>query len=553
MNSLNFIILGLALFLLGCNTTSKNTEEKKPKKTAPFYWESANLYFLLVDRFNNGDTSNDINYERNKETAILRGFDGGDIKGITQKINEGYFTNLGINAIWMTPIVEQVHGLVDEGTGATYGYHGYWTKDWTALDPNFGTKEDLKILVETAHKKGIRIVLDAVINHTGPVTKKDAAWPKDWIMQNPVCEHTNYETSTSCTLVKNLPDIITSSNENVDLPPFLIEKWKKEGRYEKEIQELDAFFARTGHPRAPRFYIMKWLTDYITDFGIDGYRCDTVKHTEAYVWKEFKEECNYAFAEWKKNNAEKVLDNTPFYMVGEVYNYFASPERSFDYGDKKVDFYNYGFNSLINFDIRGSQKVSYEGLFSKYSNLLQTSYKDLGILNYVTSHDDGYPFDKTREKPFEAANRLLLTNGTAQVYYGDEVARNLLIEGTIGDATLRSNMDWKTTHTPKTKEILSHWQKLGIFRKNHPAVGAGIHQKISDNPYVFSRVFNDDSYEDKVVIALDLPLGKKNISVKNIFKNGTQLIDVYSGKETLVENQKITIDTSFDIVLLEQK
>ncbi len=553
MNSLNFIILGLALFLLGCNTTSKNTEEKKPKKTAPFYWESANLYFLLVDRFNNGDTSNDINYERNKETAILRGFDGGDIKGITQKINEGYFTNLGINAIWMTPIVEQVHGLVDEGTGATYGYHGYWTKDWTALDPNFGTKEDLKILVETAHKKGIRIVLDAVINHTGPVTKKDAAWPKDWIMQNPVCEHTNYETSTSCTLVKNLPDIITSSNENVDLPPFLIEKWKKEGRYEKEIQELDAFFARTGHPRAPRFYIMKWLTDYITDFGIDGYRCDTVKHTEAYVWKEFKEECNYAFAEWKKNNAEKVLDNTPFYMVGEVYNYFASPERSFDYGDKKVDFYNYGFNSLINFDIRGSQKVSYEGLFSKYSNLLQTSYKDLGILNYVTSHDDGYPFDKTREKPFEAANRLLLTNGTAQVYYGDEVARNLLIEGTIGDATLRSNMDWKTTHTPKTKEILSHWQKLGIFRKNHPAVGAGIHQKISDNPYVFSRVFNDDSYEDKVVIALDVPVGKKIISVKNIFKNGTQLIDVYSGKGTLVENQKITIDTKFDIVLLEQK
>ncbi len=553
MNSLNFIILGLALFLLSCNTTSKNTEEKKPKKTAPFYWESANLYFLLVDRFNNGDTSNDINYERNKETAILRGFDGGDIKGITQKINEGYFTNLGINAIWMTPIVEQVHGLVDEGTGATYGYHGYWTKDWTALDPNFGTKEDLKILVETAHKKGIRIVLDAVINHTGPVTKKDAAWPKDWIMQSPVCEHTNYETSTSCTLVKNLPDIITSSNENVDLPPFLIEKWKKEGRYEEEIQELDAFFTRTGHPRAPRFYIMKWLTDYITDFGIDGYRCDTVKHTEAYVWKEFKEECNYAFAEWKKSNAEKVLDSTPFYMVGEVYNYFASLERSFDYGDKKVDFYNYGFNSLINFDIRGSQKVSYEGLFSKYSNLLQTSYKDLGILNYVTSHDDGYPFDKTREKPFEAANRLLLTNGTAQVYYGDEVARNLLIEGTIGDATLRSNMDWKTMHTPKTKKILSHWQKIGIFRKNHPAVGAGIHQKISDNPYVFSRVFNVDSYEDKVVIALDVPIGKKNISVGDIFKNGTQLIDVYSGKETLVENKKITIDTRFDIVLLEQK
>ncbi len=64
-----------------------------------FNWNTANLYFLLVDRFNNGDTSNDVNYNRTKKTAKLRGFEGGDIKGITQKIKEGYFTKLGINAI----------------------------------------------------------------------------------------------------------------------------------------------------------------------------------------------------------------------------------------------------------------------------------------------------------------------------------------------------------------------------------------------------------------------------------------------------------------------
>lgn len=553
MNYLKLILLGTICLLFSCGTPKSADKKVAAQPSTTFYWEAANLYFLLVDRFHNGDPTNDINYNRTEETAVLRGFEGGDIKGITQKINEGYFTNLGINAIWLTPIVEQVHGLVDEGTGATYGYHGYWTKDWTALDPNFGTKEDLRILVETAHKKEIRIVLDAVINHTGPVTSQDKAWPSDWVIQNPACEHTNYATSTSCTLVKNLPDIITSSNEEVALPPFLITKWKAEGRYEQEVEELEAFFKRTGYPKAPRFYIMKWLTDYIHDFGIDGYRCDTVKHTEAYVWKEFKNECDYAFNEWKKNNPKKVLDDTPFYMVGEVYNYFISPERNFDYGDKKVDFYDFGFNSLINFDLRGSQNISYDSLFTKYSNLLQNNYKNLGVLNYVTSHDDGYPYDKKREKTFESANKLLLTNGTSQVYYGDEIARNLIIEGTVGDATLRSNMNWKTILNPETQKIQMHWQKLGVFRRKHPSVGAGLHSKISENPYVFSRVFNTEKYTDKVVIGLELPQGEKTISVGSTFKDGTTLIDAYSGKSIIVNNNQVVLNSDFETVLLEEK
>ena len=255
----------------------------------PFVWESANLYFLLTDRFNNGDKSNDISYNRNKETAVLRGFEGGDLKGITQKIEENYFTNLGVNAIWMSPIVEQIHGSTDEGTGNTYGFHGYWTKDWTNIDANLGTKEDLKNLVEAAHKKGIRILLDAVINHTGPVTDQDPVWPNDWVRTQPQCTYDNFENTATCTLVKNLPDVKTESNKDVELPPHLIAKWKAEGRYEQELAELDAFFKKTGHPRAPRFYIMKWLSDYITDFGIDGYRVDTVKHAETYVWQEFKD------------------------------------------------------------------------------------------------------------------------------------------------------------------------------------------------------------------------------------------------------------------------
>jgi alpha-amylase len=115
-------IFGLFLFLSCQEKSESKTIEKS--ETKEFVWEGANVYFLLTDRFNNGDTSNDVNFDRTLETGELRGFEGGDIKGITQKIKEGYFTDLGINAIWMTPVVEQIHGGTDEGTGMSYGYHG---------------------------------------------------------------------------------------------------------------------------------------------------------------------------------------------------------------------------------------------------------------------------------------------------------------------------------------------------------------------------------------------------------------------------------------------
>jgi alpha-amylase len=161
------LTLSASILLLGCNCTKEAVKTEPTSAQTPFVWESANVYFLLIDRFQNGNLENDKIINRDKPTGKLRGFEGGDIRGVIQKLEEGYFTNLGINAIWMTPVVEQIHGSVDEGTGNTYGFHGYWTKDWTAVDPSYGTREDLKELVEKAHAKGIRIMLDAVINQIG--------------------------------------------------------------------------------------------------------------------------------------------------------------------------------------------------------------------------------------------------------------------------------------------------------------------------------------------------------------------------------------------------
>ena len=124
MKNLILTITLVSLLISSCSSTKeiKNT----PTKT-PFVWEGANVYFLMTDRFLNGNPNNDNIIKRDKPTAKLRGFEGGDIRGVIQKLEEGYFSDLGINVIWMTPVVEQIHGSVDEGTGNTYGFHGYWT------------------------------------------------------------------------------------------------------------------------------------------------------------------------------------------------------------------------------------------------------------------------------------------------------------------------------------------------------------------------------------------------------------------------------------------
>lgn len=556
----NWLFLGLILLIIASCKEKSNTvvadtstviDSASVEKT-PFLWEGANVYFLLTDRFNNGNPENDVNFDRTNPSAVLRGFLGGDIQGITQKINEGYFTDLGVNAIWFTPVVEQVHGDVDEGTGNTYGYHGYWTKDWTALDPNFGTKEELEDLVKAAHSRNIRVLLDAVVNHTGPVTEIDPVWPEEWVRTSPTCEFTTYKNTTACTLVDNLPDIYTESDEAVELPDALLAKWKEEGRLSNELDELQVFFDRTGYPRAPRFYIIKWLTDYVKDLGIDGFRVDTVKHADEHTWAELYKEASLAFESWKQKHPNDILDDTPFYMVGEVYNYSISGGRDFDFGDKKVDFFDHGFQSLINFDLKTDAAKNYETIFRKYNSLLNTKLKGKGVMNYLTSHDDGAPYDPKRENTYRAANVLLLTQGTSQIYYGDETSRDLIIEGTEGDATLRSFMNWAELDSlSEIKALHEHYQKLGQFRRDHPAVGAGKHKRLAKKPYVFSRTYMEGDFRDKVAIGLNLPKGKKSLWVQGFFGDGTTLYDAYSETTVVVEKGKVALDNEYDIALLE--
>lgn len=542
----------ISLTIVSCKKQPEEIAVATTEKETPFFWEASNMYFLLTDRFNNGDTSNDVHFDRTQETAVLRGFEGGDLKGITQKLNDGYFSDLGINAIWFTPVIEQVHGAVDEGTGVTYGYHGYWALDWTSLDPNFGTREELQELIDAAHARNIRVVMDVVLNHTGPVTEEDPFWGDAWARENPNCAFTTYENTTACSLVENLPDIRTESEKEVALPDHIIQKWKEEGRYEEELKELEDYFASNNLKKTPRNYIIKWLTDYIRDFGVDAFRVDTTKHVDEESWVVLRAQADKAFETFKTENKDKVLDETDFFMFGEVYNYSINSGRNFDFGDRVVDYYANGFDNLINFQFKYDAQNGYEELFSKYATVKDSLFKGKSFVNYATSHDDGQPFDKDRIKNKEMATKLLLTTGISQVYYGDETARDLTIEGTQGDATLRSFMNWDDLEKSETAALLEHWQKLGQFRRDHPSIGAGQHLQLSATPYIFSRDFKKNDYQDHVIIGLDLPIGKKEIVLDPAFAKAETLRDAYSGKTVEVVNGKVVLNSEFDVVLLEK-
>jgi alpha-amylase len=559
MNRINHciqcIFSGLLLLLLttGCQQTTKKEQQdniKSQLKTeVPFYWENANVYFLLIDRFHNGDSTNDYSFDRKKDGATLRNFEGGDIRGIIKKLDEGYFDNLGITALWFTPPIEQIKSFTDEGTGKTYAYHGYWGRDWTSIDPNFGTMNDLEELIGKAHEKGIRILMDVVINHTGPVTAIDTQWPDSWVRTSPKCEYTNYENTVRCTLVENLPDVLTESNNEVELPPFLIQKWKMEGRYEKEVEELDEFFERTGYPKAPRYFFIKWLCDYILAFGVDGFRIDTAKHTDPELWKELFKEALKALAKWKAENPKEALDDLPFFMVGEVYNYELKHGRAFPMGEGvTVDFFENGFKSLINFSFKVDAERAIDSVYAAYDKRLNSDeLRGKSIMNYLSSHDDGSPFDKERQKTFETATKLLLAPGATQIYYGDEIARPLVVPNAVGDANLRSMMDWDQLNDEN--KLLKHWQKLGQFRKTHPAVGMGRHERIKESPYTFKRTYAGDDFVDEVIVVME---EVSEIDLSGIAENNSVWMDEYSGKTGTVTNGRLFFTEPQPIRLLSK-
>lgn len=512
------------------------------------------VYFVITDRFANGDPTNDGAYGRQREPGNDAGtFHGGDLRGLKQKLDEGWFRQLGVNAIWITAPYEQIHGWTQGGQASFkhYGYHGYYALDYTRLDQAMGTPDDLRALVDAAHAQGIRILFDVVMNHPGYLDLQTARellpevlwpgseqatlknyhsffdynsfefgkwWGRDWVRAG-LPGYTDPGRDDLTSQLAHLPDFRTENPQPVKLPEFLRRK------------------ADTGAVDLPntsvRGYLVRWLTDWVREYGIDGFRADTVKHVEPEAWAELKREATKALADWKARHPQRKIDDAPFWMVGEYWG--QGPSRS--------PLHDSGFDALLDFDFqqRAAQYTRPEALFARYA-ATYAGRPGFSNLAYLSSHDTTL-FDRARLH--EAATALMLAPGGVQIFYGDETARppGEAPRGDEQQAT-RSDMNWGSADAA----LLAHWRKLGSFRQRHVALARGRHAQLQAAPYAFSRV--DAASGDAVVVAMDVSAAGP-VNVAGVFAEGERLVDAYSGQAHVVQGGQVQLQPQ-RLVLLER-
>ena len=511
------------------------------------------VYFAVTDRFANGNPGNDHSYGRqaDPEGGDIGSFHGGDIAGITEKLKAGYFKELGINALWITAPYEQIHGWVVGGKQQFrhYAYHGYWALDYTTMDANMGTREELREMINTAHAQSIRVLFDVVLNHPGYADLRTLAeyrvpvlwpghekaklrdyhsfvdynnfdfkqwWGPDWVRAGLPGYREGGDNDFTMQLAY-LPDFRTESTQAVGLPPILQRKTDTRA------------VALPG--TTVRGYLVHWLADWVREFGVDGFRADTVKHVEPATWLALRAAATDALKDWKLRHPEQKIDDAPFWMTGESWGH--GPERS--------SWHDAGFDSMINFDFQhlaGGDWKSIDGVYRQYAGLLEKGPR-YDMLSYISSHDTSlFP----REQLKHGLSALLLAPGGVQLFYGDESAR---LPGTapLGDEqqATRSSMNWASLDNA----MLAHARKLGQFRLHHVALARGEHRLISETPYAFARVTG----ADKVIVAPDAQ-GAITLKVHGVFTDGATVRDAYSNQTTTVSNGAVTVNAN-GIVLLE--
>ena len=537
-----------------------------PLSAAPqcddFEWQNATVYFVITDRFANGDTDNDVNYGRindyGSERLNAATFHGGDFKGMTQKAREGYFTDLGIDVVWMTDVYEQIHGWMS-GSGAVndfphYGYHGYYPLDYTQIDKNYGTVEEFRQLVDVLHSQGIRVMLGANLNDPGYPTLLDAtqfgfaqtglteakaaqhirSWSFDkffdnranwtgwygrgWIrMPDEGWDETNPLEAT----LFGMPDFKDESNEPVKIPDFLLRKWKKEGKKNDAWVNPSAAKLRKCRDWSPMQYLIAWIASWVEEFGIDGFRCDIVENVHLYRWKELSDACNVALDRWRAAHPDDPASrwNDRFYMTGDF------DCASIDY---KPDYARAGFSSMVNF------------YFPKHGDLDSIVYTWQAYADSVAAHTDWHPFsylnnsyhrDTDMGNIIDCATSFLLSPGVAQVFYGDETGRTLSDArlNVDSDQAFRSDMNWESVDSL----TLRHYRKLGTIRRSNPMIASGKQYTIDCHTCLRSNG------KDKIIIRV-LPVEGQPISVGSAFADGTIVQELYTGLKATVENGKVT-------------
>lgn len=471
-------------------TTSVQVEvaARNKKNADDFDWDESVIYFMVTDRFFDGNESNNTAsgaQTYGKDNAGL--YHGGDFAGITQKLD--YLEDLGINTIWITPIVENIPGVKVTDTGKedvpyNAAYHGYWASDFTKLNPTLGTEEEFQTLIDQAHSRGIRIMVDIVVNHAG------------------------YDTDFG-NMIRSGDDIVSGSDQK------------------DSLSNLPDF--RTEDP-AVSAQLVKWQTQWVKDFGIDYFRVDTVKHVENDTWAELK-------------NALTEVDSD-FKMIGEYAGGgYASNGNTLGTGEMDSDL-DFDFNDQAANFVKGNIS-SVENFLASRNSVLNNTYM---TGQFLGSHDEdgfkkklldgGMAEDAATAASMVAASLQITAKGQPVIYYGEEIGLTGL--NNYPYQTNRYDFDW--TMVNSDNKTYQHYKKMLSIRNAYTDVFARGDRKTilasDENGYdIVSRSYKGT----KLYVGLNIKDVAQTVEIPVSENNGTVLKDLYSGKTYTVSNGKIKV------------
>lgn len=481
--------------------TDRVKENKKD-----FDWDEAVVYFMMTDRFFDGNESNNTASGADTYGDNPGLYHGGDFAGVTTKLD--YLQNLGVNTIWITPIVENIKGVAvtDEGSkDVPYNaaYHGYWASDFTKLNPTLGTTEEFETMISEAHKRGMRIMVDIVVNHAGYGTESTFA---DMLRDKSVSE------GDIKSWQSGLPDFAT---ENADVRAKLVE----------------------------------WQTAWMKDYGVDYFRVDTVKHVDSTTWAALK------------NSTTEV--NPAFKMIGEYYGAgYASNGSTLGSGQMDADL-DFDFNDQATSFVSGNIS-SVEKFLSARNSALNNTYM---TGQFLSSHDEEgfkaalmngkkYTEDEATSAALVAATLQLTAKGIPVIYYGEEVGLSGL--NNYPYQTNRYDMDFSLA--TEDNVTYQHYKNLlsirnaytDVFTRGSRNVVASSDEEGYD---VVSRSYGGTT----LYVGMNIKDAAKEVKVPVNANAGDTVKNLYDGKTYTVSSDKtvtVSIPAAKDggtIILAEVK
>ncbi|MGP9708448.1 pullulanase-type alpha-1,6-glucosidase [Brachybacterium sp. AOP24-D1-21] len=495
------------------------------------------FYFVLTDRFENGDPANDtggIDGER-----LDHGFDptdkgfyqGGDIAGLHSQLD--YIEGLGMSAIWLTPSFTN-NPVQGEGEDASAGYHGYWVTDFTTIDPHLGTNEELKALIDDAHARGIKVYFDIITNHTADLIDYEegeygyvdqATSPYLDAAGNPVdvtalAQSAEFPAMDPASSFPYTP--VRSAENQVMVPEALNDvtmyhnrgnsTWEGESVTFGDFDGLDDLM--TEDPR-----VLATMEDIYTtwmDFGIDGFRIDTAKHVDFQFWQ--------AFTSTLVDHQGAAPAGEQFFTFGEVYDADATKLSPYVRETEMDSVLDFAYQSTATNWAKGFTAQGMAGLFAADDHYTTADSSAADLPTFVGNHDMGRigyllaGSDRLGERTAFAHETMLLTRGQPVIYYGDEQgfagdgndkdARQSMfasqVPSYLDDTLIDGSPYGDGEHFSTDAQLYPLISELATLRNSTPALATGaqieLHAEEGAGIYAFSRVDREEQLEHLVAL-----------------------------------------------------